>query len=38
MVAVGSAEAAATKAQPKPTAAERQKDLTTLEKKAGPSQ
>ena len=34
----GSAEAAATKSQPKPTAAERQKDLTTLEKKAGPSQ
>ena len=34
----GSAEAAATKAQPKPTKEERQKDLTTLEKKAGPGQ
>jgi hypothetical protein len=34
----GSAEAAATKAMPKPTKEQRQKDLTTLEKKAGPGQ
>jgi hypothetical protein len=31
-------DAAASKAMPAPTAAQRQKDLTTLEKKAGPGQ